>query len=383
MSKSGIRLAKVYQIIMIAAAILFFALIPPQQASAAPGTIKVVGMAFGGSYECVLSDYGILIYDPIWRADNYGHITSDQPAAFQRQGAITIYIDVSSPDITIPSGGLLVRVSMSGSWSSSGGLAFNSQSKQATVNSWPDGDWASLYFTSLSIPSSRPIGRDLLCLFWTFEYYKNGTWYSGGGQQTVHRIFFPYANPSSTWGAMTNDFLWKQAIDHAGFLFDLIDAETNDLYYAKYYMTSSFYSASGTEYEGWHSHHTYYNDFNMKSFLTDFYSDPWADCRDTSSDLQACCRALGISCYSRTIDPYDYDYLNTKSIDPVGSGYGWITTTWNFHQIAWSYVWDPCIRVNQPSPILPTNMGVSSYRSYLYQSGYWNVGNSFVISVVR
>jgi len=60
--------------------------------------------------------------------------------------------------------------------------------------------------------------------------------------------------------------------------------------------------------------------------------------------------------------------LYTESIDPIGNANIWAATIWSYHQIGWldNLVDDACIRVNQGSPILPSNMIFTpTYMNYL------------------
>jgi hypothetical protein len=85
-------------------------------------------------------------------------------------------------------------------------------------------------------------------------------------------------------------------------------------------------------------------------------------------------RAIGASPNVRKI----WGQFYTKSIDPIGNGSDWQITLWNFHQVAWSDVYDACLRLNPNNPRIPVDEDINgNYKNDLYYSGYWNPDTPF------
>jgi hypothetical protein len=111
--------------------------------------------------------------------------------------------------------------------------------------------------------------------------------------------------------------------------------------------------------------------FNLTGFLGDINSSSSVivNCSDVGNLFNIYSSAVGCSSQSKRIWNWWYGF-ETKSIDPIGTP-GWATTGWYYHQYGWlsSQVDDACIRVNQGSPILPSNMSQSTYDGYLLAPG--------------
>jgi hypothetical protein len=129
-----------------------------------------------------------------------------------------------------------------------------------------------------------------------------------------------------------------------------------------------------------------YRIFRLTSFLSDIKSSSsvQVNCSDVGNLFNIFSAALGLSSQSKRImktnSPY---YFLTNSIDPIGSP-DWNTTSWWYHQYGWfvSKVDDACLRVNQESPLLPSNMTQGTYNGYLLASGYgYNQTDTGVASV--
>lgn len=110
--------------------------------------------------------------------------------------------------------------------------------------------------------------------------------------------------------------------------------------------------------------------FYLTSFLDSLSisSNVCVNCTDVANIFCIFSSALGCSSTTKRIYTSAQDTLYTESIDPIGNANSWAATIWSYHQIGWldNLVDDACIRVNQGSPILPSNMIFTpTYMNYL------------------
>jgi hypothetical protein len=120
---------------------------------------------------------------------------------------------------------------------------------------------------------------------------------------------------------------------------------------------------------------TGYFTFDLTSFLSDLGSSSsvTVNCDDTGNLFAIFATALGLSAQSRVrTTPVA---ITTNSIDCIGSP-GWTTyDNWYHHHFGWfnSLVYEPCLRVNQGSPILPKGMNqTTNEETYLIDEGSFN-----------
>jgi hypothetical protein len=113
-----------------------------------------------------------------------------------------------------------------------------------------------------------------------------------------------------------------------------------------------------------------YNAFYLTDFLNALSSSNsvYVNCTDCANLFSIFSRALGCDAKMKTLSRSQADsLLHTKSIDPIGTP-GWNPIpNWKYHQIGWlnNLVDDAAARVNQSSPIEPSNMSTSTYINYL------------------
>lgn len=189
---------------------------------------------------------------------------------------------------------------------------------------------------------------------------------------TTHTFYTMLATPQTPMSTP-----WTDVLEYACVWASGQSTNSNVLYY----LCNNLYNNSGLDYDGNQSHYDYisYPFQKFKFNLTDFLSE-WnkADCQDMSMFLSILSSSVGAYLnQTRRIQ----GSFSTKSIDPVGTTYGWGTTSWNFHHIGWlNNIYDPCIRLNSSSPYIPINSNINSpYKTDLYNSGTWSPQNAFIL----
>jgi hypothetical protein len=116
-----------------------------------------------------------------------------------------------------------------------------------------------------------------------------------------------------------------------------------------------------------------YTQIHLATFLDDLTdsNSVWVNCVDVANLFCVFGASLGCSFSMKAMSVNELeqdDYLNTKSIDPIGNYSGWQTIPWKMHQFGWiNNVYDPCINVNtEENPIQPVNMDFNNtYLIYL------------------
>jgi len=123
-----------------------------------------------------------------------------------------------------------------------------------------------------------------------------------------------------------------------------------------------------------------YGEFKLSSFLDSLSisSGVMVNCSDMANLVAIFTAAIGTSTGTKIIDGSG----SPNSIDLIGDvPSGWQTPNWaGYHQYGWlsNRVYDAVLKVNQGSPILPTNMTQYTYNTYL---GYSYSDSTIVNSV--
>lgn len=123
------------------------------------------------------------------------------------------------------------------------------------------------------------------------------------------------------------------------------------------YVTASYYTQD-------------YYKFNLRNFLSSINTTNTVvlNCTDCANLFNIFSASLGCQSQSKMISRG----MNTNSIDPIGSTYGWVSVYWEYHQFGLfnNMVFDPCIRfVSNGNQIVPTNMSLNSYYTSLLTNG--------------
>lgn len=370
-SKKRYEVKRVLVSILLLFLIFSLLFITFQVVKASP-TIKVIAIKFEGTYEYQLSDRGVLITDPVWTGDLLGNITKNRPACYRKNSQMTIKADIDGSGITLP---VQVKVTLSANFG--GYTIIPSTTKTFTVNNWSNQDYTNLTFTSNYL-------FNYICHYydipfnWSFQAYINGSWVSMGSQTTHHTIYTTFSTPISISGMQ---YLWVETIKQANIWANYASTtlEVSSKITDRIYNSGLWYDGSRT-----HSEHPY-STFHLSWFLNDW---DWGDCQDFSNFYSVLCRNVGVDAKSDLIErqpPYYYP-IHTKEILPV-LYLEWQNFSWDFHQVGWlvstGKVYDPTIKVNQSSPLIPMNLiRDSEYKGYLYDSGSWNPQNPSYFSYI-
>lgn len=118
-------------------------------------------------------------------------------------------------------------------------------------------------------------------------------------------------------------------------------------------------------------------------YLTNFFNDNWADCKDMSAVVHIFTRAIGGT--STNVRKIWGEFIY-KPILPIGKT-AWDTTggVWNHHQVAYkSNVYDACIKLDRQNPRIPIDEIIDTeYKPDLFDGGYWTPENPKSYSSVR
>jgi hypothetical protein len=162
---------------------------------------------------------------------------------------------------------------------------------------------------------------------------------------------------------------WAQVLDYAC----AWAANVSDGAAAVTSITTGAYNGFGKDYDGSQSHTP-----GTTCHLTAMLADSVVDCRDMSAVVQLFTQVIGVSgTQVLTVwGPFWY-----KPILPIGYSQ-WGTGGWNFHQFGWyGNVYDACVMLNQTAPYIPTNANLNgTYKTDLFNSGYWTPGTPFSIT---
>ncbi len=132
-------------------------------------------------------------------------------------------------------------------------------------------------------------------------------------------------------------------------------------------ITEGAYNNIGKTYYGGDSH-TYAQNF----YLTNFFSENYADCQDMSAVVQTFSNAVGISNVKvrRVLGPF-----YTQYILPIGTSNWLYSIEWGIHQFSYynNKVYDAVLKLWDPIRI-PTAEGIyNNYYYDLFLSGTWNL----------
>jgi len=128
---------------------------------------------------------------------------------------------------------------------------------------------------------------------------------------------------------------------------------------------------SGKRYDPAHDSEYHYeaSTDNMRFDLVDVLPAAVGDCQDFSLYWEKLNHSLGLNVYARRVN----GLFRTKNVLPANSQSGWVAFDFNFHHVGWDDdVFDPCVKLNQPDPLLAKDMNANTYKGYLWDSGAWN-----------
>ncbi len=175
--------------------------------------------------------------------------------------------------------------------------------------------------------------------------------------QSNHKIYTTYDSPQPPMLPC-----WKEVIDRATFY--AANAITQKDIRSK--ITVSI-NQSGFTYDGSKSHTTGYDLLHLSNrnlpvgVTRGLLDDTWVDCRDCSNYFSVLCKSIGDNPKSLTIHgPFYYNAIKPiGAFDYTEAG----ENRWNFHQVGYQNVYDPCVTVNG---IIPQDMDFNMYETYLY-----------------
>lgn len=131
-----------------------------------------------------------------------------------------------------------------------------------------------------------------------------------------------------------------------------------------------------------------YNEDKRAFYLYSFFNcintsnSVFVNCSDVANLFNIFSSALGLNSSSKRIENYQNDF-HTNSIDAIGS-YSWDTIIWQYHHYGWynNTVNDPCLRVNENSPVLPSNMDQGTYNNYLIKPNYCYTDSTIAVGSI-